>query len=81
MSVVLSETTIQAVLQAFALMAADIKASVVAEIPGTKVKPQTYPYYYHAEKGTYRPVEGRGRPRAGEERVDLTAQEIEQYGL
>ena len=82
MAVVLSQATIEAVLQAFALMAADIKASVVEELPASvKPKPVLYPYYYNEEEGTYRPVTGRGRPKTGEKRVELTSLEIEEFGL
>lgn len=82
MAVVLSQATIELMLQFHASMAADIRASIVADIPAAKPpKPQTIAAYYNDAEDSYRRVEGRGRPRAGETRVELTEEQAKQLGL
>jgi hypothetical protein len=77
----LSAGTIQALLALAGSLAEDIKASVVAGLPDSaKPKVTTYPFWVN-EDGEYRPRNVRGRPRAGEQKADLTAAEVEKLGL
>lgn len=82
----LREPAIQALGVALHNFVAEMLESLIADYGlqlggGGKGKPKVYPYYYNEEEGTYRPVSGRGRPKTGEKRVELTSLEIEEFGL
>jgi hypothetical protein len=77
-TVTLSQATIDALLAAFAALAGDVKAAVQAELPGAK--PKTYPFWVN-DDGEYRPRVGRGRPKSGEQKADLTVADIDKLGL
>jgi hypothetical protein len=82
MAVMLSKQTIEAILHAFSLMANDIKDSVVDELPANaRPKARMIAAYYNEGEGSYRLVEGRGRPKTGEARVELTVEEAIEAGL
>lgn len=73
--VTLSQATVDLLLATFSSLAQDVATALAP-----KPKVQTYPYWVN-EDGIYRPRVGRGRPRKGETAVDLTAEDIEKYGL